>query len=592
MGQRNRYFLLLLAGLLISILMKAQKADGYYRQIVKMANGTEACVVPDRSTKVDIYTNDSSRVWFIKFRTSSGVGTFNASLVRSINFDFCIPEERALNSEIETDGRFSIFTEALRRTGLMDSIKNIQPRICNLMVSQDQLSQKLYPVNICRKGFTIFAETDSVMRLQGINNFEDLVSYANQVYGKAEEWYDYINGKDLAISTGDDYTNRLNTLNMFVAYHIVNAAIPANWLVYERENSAYWNYKPDASLYDYYETMLPSTLLKAWQPYPDSRIFLNRYISNNTLTDEIGTTGSASIHQLKREGIEVLRDNRSLTAHNGYVHRIGGMLVYDELVPHGVLNERMRFNCTALMPELRTNGWQQYSYGDLPFDDFATEKVSIPLDYSNSVCFPKESQPSQDDNILINPTKTTSVLMAYLTHGPYSTYQGDGLAVSGHAFEVSIKLPPVPAGTYEIRWSYTPAEDGGLYQFYLNDRAMGIPQDFRMMADERINWSYGLEDEDHGASTDKTLRNNGYMRGPYSYCGNGKQGWSEINNCRIGGNGSKTRRAIIASNYQLNGEDNWLRIKSLTDSGILLIDNIELCPVSVYGNKEYTEDWY
>ena len=457
------------------------------------------------------------------------------------------------------------------------------------MASQDQLTRKLYPANVCRKGFTIFAETDSVMRLHGINNFDDLVSYANQVYGKAAEWYDYINGKDPAIVSDDDYTNRQNTLNMFVAYHIVNAAIPANWLVYERGNSEYWNYKPDASLYDYYETMLPSTLLKAWQPYPDCRIFLNRYISNNTLTDEVGTTGSVSIHQLIHEGIEVLRENRSITAHNGYVHPIGGMLVYDKSVPRGVLNERMRFNCTTLMPELITNGWQQYSCGELPFDDFDSKEICIPLDYSNNVRFPKESQLHQDDN---TRTNTTSVVMAYLPHGPYSSYQGDGLAVSGNTFEVSIKLPPVPTGTYEIRWPYTPAEDGGIYQFYLNDIPMGIPHDFRMNADDQINWSYGLEDEDRGASADKILRNSGYMRGPYSYCGHDGQGWSEINNCRIGGYDSKARRAIIASNYLLNGEDNWLRIKSVTDSGFLLIDYIELCPASVYGNKDYTEDWY
>lgn len=592
MGQRMRNLFLLSTGLLISIMMKAQKDEGYYRQIVKMADGTEACFVPDESTKVDVYTNDLSGDKFIKFRTGSGVGTFNTSLVRSINFDYCIPEEHALSPEIEADGRFHIFTEALRRTGLMDSIKNIQSRICNLMAPQDQLPHRLYPVNICRKGFTIFAETDSVMRLHGINNFDDLVSYANQVYGKAAEWYDYINGKDLAVSSGDDYTNRQNTLNMFVAYHIVNAAIPANWLVYERGNSLYWNNKPDASLYDYYETMLPSTLLKAWQPYPDFRIFLNRYVRNNTLTDEIGTTGSASIHQLIREGIEVLRENCSITAHNGYVHPISGMLVYDESVPRGVLNERMRFNCTTLMPELITNGWQQYSCGELPFDDFDSKEVSIPLDYSNSVRFPKESQSHQDDDIFITPTMTTSVVMAYLTHGPYSSYQGDGLLVSGSASEVSIKLPPVPTGIYEIRWPYTPADDGGVYQFYLNDIPMGIPHDFRMMADERINWLYGLEDEDRGASADRLLRNSGYMRGPFSYCGHGEQGWSEINNCRIGGDGSKARRAIIASNYLLNGEDNWLRIKSVTDSGILLIDYIELCPVSVYGNKDYQEDWY
>ena len=575
----KNFKLLLALAFSIPISMKAQTISGFYQQIVKMKDGTELRIVPDESSYSEVSRKVNNDNRFLTVKTKEKSYTLDANLVSSIGFYYYVPEEHTLNKEIESLHRYSLFVEALKRTALMDTIATISSKTCEFTMLPFGNLQNPYPANECRRGYTVFAESDSVMHLHGINSFEDLVAYANRIYANAAEWYDYLGVNNLSVSTGDDYTNRQNALNMFVAYHIVNAAIPANWLVYECTNSLYWNCKPDASPYDYYETMLPSTLVKVWQPYPTNRIFLNRYLTNNTLTDVAETTGSTAIHELKREGAEVLKGENMIEAYNGYVHSIGDMLVYDEVVPHGVLNERMRFNCTSLMPELITNGWRQYSAGELPDGEHDKNCGGIPLSYSDNILF-----------------KNTGLCMEYLVHGAYSNYQSDGFLIwgNGRDFDLSIKLPPVPAGKYEIRLPYSPSLTSGVVQFYWgNDNQnmipQGIPVDFRVEAtDPRIGWTSYLDEADNGIASDRMLRNMGYMRGSFLYCGYGEQGWSEINNCRAGG----TLRKIIGQ-VTMNGQSSWLRIRGIIEGDMMFsLDCIELCPVSVYKNEEYSEDWY
>ena len=583
MRKKTRSVLLLLIGLLLLIIqLKADTGKDYYQQIVKMKDGKEVRFLLDTKSEMKIIGDSLGTDRKITFKTKSGSNTLNINLISSVGFEQYMPEECTLDREIGKDSRFSLFTEALRQTGLIDSIKAIQLRTYSLdMLPQGDINKNPYPANVCQKGFTVFAETDSVMHLNGINTFDDLVAYANSIYATATEWYDYIGAKSLSISTGNDYTNPLNALNMFVAYHLLNTAIPENWLIYEHTNSPYWNYSPNISPYDYYETMLPSTLIKVWEPYPGQRIYINRYQTNNTLTDETGTQGTAIMHELKKEGIEILRSEHSITAHNGYVHPIGKMLVYDKTVPQGVLHERMRFNCTTLMPELITNGWQQYSAGEIPFINYDDNIVGIPLDYSENIIFNNQN-----------------VYMAYLTHCTGCLYQGDGLLIWGNCrdFDVCIKLPPIPSGKYEIRLPYIPSANGGIVQCYWGTNrqslmALGIPVDFRKEA-ASIGWTKSSEEEDSGVASDKYLRNMGYMRGAYSYCESGKGKWSETNNCRVCGSGTIVIRKIIGQ-VSTDGQASWLRLKGVTDSDFqFLLDYIELCPVSVYENDTYMEDWF
>ena len=502
-----------------------------------------------------------------------------------------------LDLMVDSTSRYTIFTEALRRTGLIDSVATYRKDTLEfVMRPRPNFYGEYYPATVRRCGFTIFAEPDSVLQLHGINSIDDLINYANNTYGTAKEWYDYLQANNLEVSTGDDYTSRLNTLNMFVAYHILPAAISADWIVFERGSSIYWNYAPDADPYDYYETMLPCTLLKAWVPSSKGKkVFLNRYQTNNTLTNEVGTMGTN--HELIRAGAEVLRNEGSVEGSNGYIHPIGDMLVYDKIVPQGVLNERVRVNCTSMVPELTTNGLRSHSVSDgsIP-PNYDTSRIGIPNNYS--------------ENMVVYEYYTC---MAYCLHGSWSCYQSDQLQIWGHRFDVAVKLPPMPAGTYELRIPYNPVGYSTLVEYsvgtdpyatdwtkddtgYLKVEGFEVIDtvDYTIFDDDpRIGLTNALAEEDYGVASDQALRERGYMRAPYSFCGHAERGWSQENNCRNAYSSYASMRKIIGK-VQTDGQQKWLRIRSLTFDTypVISLDYIELVPVALTEQTQYMEDWY
>ena len=512
--------------------------------------------------------------------------------------DNVIPRyDRSFNDMfILNNKEFSIFGEALRVTGwaakLDVSSKSGISTFKKLPRANDKFGE-IWADTLCRVGFTIFAETDSIMRKNGINDFAGLVTYANNVYGG--EWkYDYLKENGLTVSTGSDYENPLNALNMFVAYHIVNCAMPQNQMVFEKGSSSYWNYKTDADMHDYYYTMLPHTLLKIWEPGGGNGkkdLFINRYQTFNTLTNEVGTQGSN--HDVIRRGLQISRTrSASLEVTNGYIHRIDGMLVYDQVTHENVFHERMRFNCTTLFPELITNQYRYWSSGD----------GNVPSGYSNSVV----GIPNNFFENLVFYDK--QVCFVYDLHSRNRCYQSDQLQVWGR-FDFAMKLPPVPSGLYEIRIIYPPLSYGGFMQYYIGTSSsiqsmepLGIPYDYTIPAsDPRIGWTRTVgddkEEDDRGVASDVAMHNRGYMRAPYSFCGHADDiGWTETNNCRNeGGYGMMVIRSVLGR-VQLNqGGEHWLRMKTLDpESSTLLsgVDFIEVVPVDVVDNEQYSEDWY
>lgn len=488
---------------------------------------------------------------------------------------------------------YSIFSKALQLTGLADSLLTYTKGEFEFkQLARENYSGILYPasgvgstaLDECKVGYTLFAETDEVMQKNGINSIEDLIAFANKTYADAPEWYDYMNERHLTVSTGDDYTNRFNALNMFVAYHILYASMSVNQLVFEKGSSTYWNYAPDADPYDYYETMLPHTILKVWEPASEGkRIYLNRYQTFNTLTNEVGSPGTN--HELILKGIQVDR-NGSLQAGNAYIHSINGMLVYNADVPKKVLNERMRVNCTSLFPELINNKFRYYSTGD----------GNIPSNYDTSRRgIPKKSF---DNLILYNE----EVCLAYCLHGAWRCYQSDQMQFWGR-YDLAFKMPPVPTGLYELRVVYAPMSYGSFMQYYIGTSSslasmlpIGLPFDATVaVEDPRVGLTDATQEDDQGIATDIAMHNRGYMRGPYSYCGHAENGWSDTNNARFEWGASMTVRYVLGRVQLEQGNENWLRIKSLNmdkSTNPVGLDFVEIVPVSVVDNQQYSEDWY
>ena len=496
---------------------------------------------------------------------------------------------------------FSIFAEALEKTGLMDSILvETRGEMVFRQMARENYSGNLYPAPgvgstgklECKEGFTIFAESDEVFHKNGINDINDLIAYANKVYGNATEWYDYLREKKMTVSTDKDYTERNNALNMFVAYHIVNAKMSDDWLVYEKGSNAYWNFAPDADPHDYYETMLPHTMLKIWEPHDvgtGKSLFINRYQTFNTLTNALASPGTN--HELVKRGIGITRRvngvDVSLEADNGWIHYIDGLLVYDEDVPKKVLNERMRVNCTSLFPELITNDIRS----------IATSDGRIPSGYDGS----RHGIPAQYFKNMIH--YNNNVCLAYCVHGAWRCWESDQMQFWG-TYDLAFKLPPVPSGTYEIRVVYAPMSYGSFMQYYIGTSSsvssmmpIGLPFDATVpVEDPRVGLTNANEEEDMGIATDIAMHNRGFMRGPYSYCGHAEStGWTTTNNGRFEWGTSMTVRYVLGRVDLNQSNENWLRIKTLNSdksTNPVGLDFVELVPTSVVDNQQYTEDWY
>lgn len=496
-----------------------------------------------------------------------------------------------VSGEMENHKDLSIFADALKLTGLADSLTQQSRKL-----TAPANSYNFYTPENAVLGYTIFAETNTTLGQNEIHSVTDLINHANKVYGacaaQGSGWYDYYRNNNIQVSTGNDYANPNNCLNMWVRYHILKQRVSYDKMVYS------WNEISKVPLYEYYETMLPMTLVKVLRSSKAGagKLFLNRYEANSSLTDQVGELGSESIHQVVEghSGIEITKQN--IQALNGYIHPINGMLEYEEWVPKGVLNERIRFDATTMTKELASanlrgatgaeinalNGAKKGQDGNLGGD-----YIRIPVDFS--------------ENMVIYNGESTRLYYLPGRENNWNNFQGDEFNSKGNV-DLAFRLPPVPDGTYELRVGVSLNGNRGMYQFYLGEgtnnrtkmEALDIPLDERTeivknmdgTPDAQTGWTLYTAMEDMGVETDQAMHNLGWMRGPLYYTvGKGTSTYARA-----------TKESIrrIVTRKELHQGTYWFRIKSALDddSRQMYFDYLELVPVNVYNNTRYLEDMY
>lgn len=506
--------------------------------------------------------------------------------------------------EMDAMGSYKLWVEALRKTGI-DKIlqENIRTKGISWFNIEPETKYPFadYPTK-CKVGFTIFAEPDEVLKKEGINNFADLVERANKEYANCKNWYSYVEDAGINVSTGNDYTNQWNALNMFIRYHILHYALSTDKLVYS------YNELKDMDVYEYVRTLLPGTMFKLTgikDPGGNvGEIRINRQLNTPTLTSDPGNTnrnGTAYLeaNQVIDEGILVGNTKiNSRQASNGYVHPISGVLAYKENVPNNVLNERLRFEFMSLFDESMTNRYRGYTGADLKSFFGRTDRnitaVRIPEGYfENMVIYNGEA------SRVYYLTKDEAKVGQGSSNDCWNDYQGDELYCKG-AYDFAIKLPPVPKdGTYELRFGYVNNGARTIVQFYLghsSDRSTmtpcDIPLDQNVQASSvTVGWTNPNTDGDNGAAVDKAMHNRGWMRGP-NYFGNMKYGEGTL--ARFNGTGGQQHiRRIVTKQYFKQGEENWFRCKTAMPENTeaqFELDYIELVPVNVYNHPSLTED--
>jgi hypothetical protein len=176
------------------------------------------------------------------------------------------------------------------------------------------------------------------------------------------------------------------------------------------------------------------------------------------------------------------------------------------------------------------------------------------------------------------------------------SYEGDEIIFKGR-YDVTIKLPPVPAGTYEVRMmTCVGFATRGIIQYYLGSdpkhlQPQGIPFDMRPGGRSLFGWKNDddLGDDDAITAFDKSIHNIGWMKGPAAYhCG-----WrsSFDANSATMRDQDNTIRKVIGTFYTDGKTDQYLRIqqKMESENNELNFDYLELCPSSVYNNEYFAE---
>ena len=585
-----------------------------------------------RSIRVGTFLEDAYNPDFVGLTSLNDISAILEGDIEAINgvLHICsnvIPRsDRTTDDQMRVEGErgLSIFYAALEATGFTDTLliekkynPDGTPKTYDLGSNHnDRDGNPLYYPKECMVKWTVFAETDEVFKAAGINNFDDLKAKCVEWYGNCGAWYDYIREKNITISTGDDYTNPFNVVNMFVAYHILRAGMPIDRIVYEKnkQTDASWNFCFGYEPQEYFETMLPNTLLKVWETNPKTtkELWLNRYLTNNTLTSKLGLFGMPNDgdHTLVFAGVPIDR-NSSVETLNGYIHRIGGILKYDQTA-RSALNERLRLDSSTFLYELINNGLRGATPAEVSTLNGGGDGNRVAFEntfFDNIVCY--------------NP----GTLLRFNVMGAWRAHNSDQFQ-GWDVYDFAIKLPHVPTGEYELRIIYPPMARGGLMQFYLGNSskqsdmvAIGIPfdacanpyEDATIGYEDIIQRNEDNPDSDCGVESDQRMHVRGYMRAPASFSRGTYNSVTDplsyderdiysaakqiigSTSCRSEtGYGTMMLRRIITTQRFEQGKDYWLRIKNLVNDTNLgwSFDFVELVPLDIVNSQKMTEDWY
>jgi uncharacterized surface protein with fasciclin (FAS1) repeats len=516
------------------------------------------------------YINEKSRVIQSDIEVTNGV-------IHRVNhvIELSTATLPALISQAENTRIFSILLDITSWTDSMQLYRDDDYEYNHEEYGYDQDGKKAANPKHRYYGYTAFVETDQVFHDKwGIDlpqvedgvvlNREDIIS---QISEKCQQYY---------TSTSSDYRSQNNALNQFVSYHLIATRIPADKLVihYSEMGFGYKNVNNlSIDCFEYYETMgKQRRLVKLTEGSQTNGKRINRYVSERDLTDYTEVTVP-----IKGTLISVTNGDYANQALNGFYYPIDDVLLYTDDVVNKVLNERLRFDISSLMPELITNGYRRTMSSE-------NSTVHIPTGYFR--------------NFDLDPSCSYNYLSGYGTTWP--DFQGDEHNVTGQ-YDMTIKLPPVPfEGTWEIRWAVPTFDSRGMAQLYFgtnksNLTAIGLPLDLRLRpTNPAIGWEADTDDEDFNDENDKAMRNHGYMKPPMhdGVTKGGAPVTESLRNTTSYQSYLRLRKIIYTGTLKPT-ETYYLRIKSVLENTKtqFVMDWMEYAPKNVYNGVTPEDKW-
>ena len=467
---------------------------------------------------------------------------------------------------------FSIFFGALNKTGYAEVLEKSDDKNYTegdkIVLGIRDTQQAPYPATR-RYGFTVFLESNEVLRAVGVTDFKSLEAkckYEWYKHGTSAWAYDEEKKDWIAIqvdTTVTDYNDPRHPVNQFVAYHILDRKVGY-------ENLVCYNIKASGNGFEFNSEL----------DFPNTADRTEYYVTiNNRILKVTMPRGSESgsdfgkiylnyAEQGKGQNIKVYSPNEfkkldevyeayNPEALNGALNVIDDVLVYDEkIMKDYVLRCIMRFDVSSICSELTNNRIRWKSQSQLNTDG----DVYIPHNYCDRV-----------------KVYTDDTRLFYLApHTSWHNFQGDEMMALGF-FDFAYCLPPIPEGTYEIRMGYSASTERHVVQVYLDNEVTGLPIDLRLTgASPLVNWESDetLGTEEAIVAKDKDMKNRGYLKGPTTFYDNEK-GLARDNDLCL--------RSVIATKY-LTAGSHWLRFKNVNDEddgkAQFMHDYFEIVPVT------------
>lgn len=469
-----------------------------------------------------------------------------------------VESQKTIGDLIMSNPKTQIFAEALRRTGFRDSLMKCKDETYH--VSEDSSHYGIskhygnidwntkYPENRYYK-YTALIETDSVFKESRfhINNIDDLIKHAKSVFDVTFE-------KDKDAVKEDAYTDPRHPLNRWVRYHFIEGEIGHDYLCPSGEVVTNCIHTDLVDPEAFWQTMCNGAMIRFSRPM--GYLYANR-TQKNAKESVSGIRVMDTPASKRYLGVDEFGDPIEQAATNGRYYILEGVLDYNKDVTDKVLNCRMRIDATTLSPDFWNAGACAYSKGRNPGDVLTSFKNGYIRNWKTS--------------------RETYIGVRSENFNMWS-YLGNAICVLGQ-YDIEIKLPQPPPGTYEVRLGYVAGGERGVVQVYMNNVACGIPIDLRRYYVDEMELADKDDDPEYNASIDKALHNIGYMKGMDSY-GNSQTSCFRKNNT------GHMRRILTTYNFNL-AEENWLRFKQAIDGDLeFSIDYIELCPKSVYASPE------
>ena len=448
--------------------------------------------------------------------------------------------------------------------------------------------------------YTCFIESNEVLsrdipQMQGAATLQDSI---DAVKAYALEWYERefndATEAERSAAINENWTEPENYLNRFVAYHFLNMKVDrADFTRYNVAMANGYN-----RIKEFYESLAPNQEIylsagsngHPWtadgesftDPSPDGAVILNPNPESEDIIYNTSRDWGRPVRYVAAVG------SRTITTENGFFHDLQNVLYYPR---HDFKRIRFRHDISGtFFPEIMSN--------DLRYKYMSTGYIVLPqqpYQYASNIHFIS----SETIQIQTSPNTNSGI-------GSWNSNLGDEMMFSG-PYDFVLRLPPVPAGTWEVRLGYVSADDRGCAQFFLGSeencswekkdfsglQPTGIPIDLTVsflaqMGRTEAEAADGTKSEEEIHALDKEWYINGRMKGTNNMLGANGNDTRTLREILSGHNPS--RRVIGRITLREDGSI-YMRARSLTDEeGVRLgIDYIEICPDNVYDNPQYSE---